>query len=98
MHNATKTIIRGVEYPSLTAAAKALGVTVCAVWYALENDRLETVGLRQHGQKRACYINGARWPSRTAAARALGVTRAAISKAITEGRGTVRVGGRGGFA
>lgn len=93
-----KTVIRGTEYPSITAAAKALGVTKQAVWRALEEGRVDGVGqgLNRRPAKE-CYINGARWNSRTAAARALRVSTAAISSAIAQGRTSVRVGGVGRF-
>lgn len=37
--------IRGVTYPSMSAAARALGVTVQAVWDAVERGNTDGVGL-----------------------------------------------------
>ena len=46
-----QTIIRGTLYPSMSAAARALGVSVQAVHDAAEKGRLDGVGLRK-AQKR----------------------------------------------
>lgn len=42
-----KVTIRGVEYASISAAARALGVSMNAVWLALENGYLDRVGLKK---------------------------------------------------
>ena len=83
--------VRGMLFPSLTAAAKHLGISVAAVWIAIEEGREDSVGLNSKpALRKPCRINGMTFISRTAAAAALGVTRAAISRAIAAGRGHVR--------
>lgn len=96
MSGPSPTLIRGVLYPSQSAAARALGVSQSTINQALERGTQDHVGQgrrwRSGAPLRPCYINGHRWPSRTAAANALGVSRAAISHAIAAGRTTVRPG------
>lgn len=45
--NACPVRIRGVDYPSMSAAARALGVTHQAVSCAVETGNLDGVGLRK---------------------------------------------------
>jgi len=61
--------IRGVVYPSMRAAATAIGVTPAAISLALKENRLETVGL--HPRAVPITIDEIRYPSIAAAARAL---------------------------
>ena len=91
------TMIRGQLYPSLTAAARALGVHLSTVHQALERGTQDQIGQCRGRPGSPCYINGRRWPSQAAAARALGVRPATISRALAEGRTCVRPGGKGGF-
>ena len=74
--------IRGVTYPSLTAAARALGVPIPTVMRALDKGTLETCGLDHFGG----FINGQYFPTKTAAARAQGVTECAFRYAVKTGR------------
>lgn len=77
--------IRGVDYHSQAAAARALGVATSAISIALDEGRIDTVGLRlKSGGRpgRPCWYRGKRYPSRTAAANACGVSVAAVSKAV----------------
>lgn len=77
--------IRGVTYISQAAAARALGVAPSAISIALDEGRIDTVGLRLKSgghPGRPCWYRGKRYPSRTAAARACGVSVAAVSKAV----------------
>lgn len=48
--------IRGVDYPSMTAAAKAFGISVVAIHYARNADRLDTVGLGGEAKKRHVWV------------------------------------------
>jgi hypothetical protein len=68
--------IRGVTYPSLRAAAKALGVTVQAVWDSMRRGTLETCGLGYPNgtNTKPIVINGTAYPSLQAVADAFGVT------------------------
>lgn len=72
--------IRGVLYPSMTAAARALGITLGAIWFAVENGREETVGLGARGGHPGVetWVGARSFPSRRAAAKAEGVTTAAM--------------------
>lgn len=82
--------IRGVTYPSMAAAARAIGVHCSVVQKALESGRLETVGLRaSQGERRKGNSNarrvplvafGASFPSRVQAARALGVDKSTLTR------------------
>lgn len=78
--------IRGVDYPSQAAAARALGVSASAIGMALAVGRPDSAGLGSgagggHPGK-PCWYRGKRYPSRTAAAKACGVSVAAVSKAV----------------
>jgi hypothetical protein len=44
--------IRGVTYPSLMAAARALGVSRASIAYAMENGKLDTCGLPSAPKKK----------------------------------------------
>lgn len=78
--------IRGVDYPSQAAAARALGVSVSTIGMALAVGRPDAAGLGSgFGGGRPgkpCWYRGVRYPSRTAAARACGVSVAAVSKTV----------------
>ena len=78
--------IRGVDYPSQAAAARALGVSASTIGMALAVGRPDAAGLGSvFGGGRPgkpCWYRGQRYPSRTAAARACGVSVAAVSKAV----------------
>lgn len=90
------TLIRGTLYPSQNDAAKSLGVSPSTICRALEEGRLDTVGLGKTGRPgKPCYLNGRRWPSRAAAARALDVTVPAVCKALKGPSLYVRPGGKG---
>lgn len=67
--------IRGVNYPSISSAAEAVGVTHNAVTDAMRGGRLETVGLNPRGKNygRRVVIDGKAYPSIYAAAREIGV-------------------------
>lgn len=68
--------IRGVDYPSKAAAAKALGITYESLRKAIVDGRLETVGLNPKGKNhgRRVRIDGKVYKSIAEAARATGVT------------------------
>ncbi len=77
--------IRGVDYPSQAAAARALGVAPSTVSIALDEGWVDRVGMgiRRGGHPgRPCWYRGKRYPSRTAAAKACGVSVAAVSNAV----------------
>ena len=68
--------IRGVAYPSQSAAARALGVTPTTVWKALESGRLDTVGVRDW----KC-LRGRPWPNAPRKVSVNGVAFTSMSKA-----------------
>lgn len=91
------TLIRGVLYPSMSAAARALGVVTCTVSQAMDDGWLDRVGLgRPRGVssrpdlRKPCWFRGKRYPSRTAAALAHGVTVAAVSLSVSRARQAAR--------
>jgi DNA-binding transcriptional LysR family regulator len=73
-----ETAMAGQVFPSLSEAARALGVSVSAVWLALEQGR-EVGGKRGRPGVR-CYVDGRVYPSVKAASEAMGITPAAVSK------------------
>ena len=77
--------IRGTEYPSQIAAARALGVTRQCVSIALKDNRsLDRIGTGVKAVPVTVY--GVKYPSYAAAGRALGVSTAAVRLAFIEGR------------
>lgn len=97
MPSAAPIQIRGVDYPSMRAAAEALGVTHGAIWQALEKGRLERVGLGIHGNwnggahlRKPCWFRGKHYPSRAAAARAHGLTVSAVCQSVKYANGVSR--------
>lgn len=78
--------IRGVTYPSVLAAARALGVSPAAICNARARGGLETVGLNPTITTPCpVAIRGVTYPSQNAAARALGVSAATIYMALERG-------------
>jgi len=78
--------IRGVTYPSQTAAAGALGVSQATISNAMARGTLDGVGLGVDGTPRGreqvpVTIRGVSYPSITAAAKAHGVTVACVANA-----------------
>lgn len=79
--------IRGVTYPSKQAAAEAIGVSMRNMRRAIQQGRLDTVGLGP-GAGGCCIvkIRGVVYPSVKAAAKALGISPSSVSKALSAGR------------
>lgn len=81
--------IRGKDYPSVVAAAKAIGVSAHAIHRALDNGTIETVGLPEfqhasrfgntHARRYPFTAFGRSFSSRAEAARQLGVTKSTIT-------------------
>lgn len=73
--------IRGERYPSITAAARALGVSISAMHKAYHTGRAELAGaLRGKTRSQPLTVNGVEYPSIAAAARALGRDRETLAK------------------
>jgi len=95
---ATEVTIRGVTYPSMSAAGKALGVSQQTVSRSAKNGTLEFCGMGPRGAKKAggagkglprdvpCRMNGRDYPTIAAAARDAGVSHSAVSQALDAGR------------
>ena len=77
--------IRGVTYPSVKAAAEALGVTVYAIYSALTRGNIDTVGLGT-SRPQPVTLDGITFPSIRAASLALGFTRTYLGKVLSKGR------------
>lgn len=76
--------IRGVVYPSVIAAARAMGVGRKTVERALDGGWIDEIGIirRKGGQPcKSCTYRGKTYPSITAAAQANGVSKSAVSAA-----------------
>lgn len=77
------TDIRGTVYPSMTAAAKALGVCVSVVQKAIDNGTTATVGLyKTQGRPRANTYLGVSYPSIAAASAATGHSKSKIYRRL----------------
>lgn len=77
--------IRGVIYPSIAAASRALRVSRATIDRALDDGWIDEVGLphRKGGRPpKPCFYRGQRYASQCAAARAWGVSPAAVSRAL----------------
>lgn len=78
--------IRGVLYPSVSEAARQLGVCFATVFGAMERGTLDNCGTRR--DKLAGYLDGTYYPSKVAAARAMGVAPQVIYNRIIRGKST----------
>ena len=78
------TRIRGVTYPSMTAAAKALGVAVATVARAMDMGTLDTCGL----DRTSGLLDGVAYKSKTDAAAALNVNISTLRARIRRGKAT----------
>ena len=76
--------IRGTTYRSKADAAKALGITYESLRRAINDGRLDTVGLNPRGKNhgRKVRIDGKRYPSIYAAAKANDVSYETMRKRI----------------
>lgn len=78
--------IRGVEYPSHEAAARALGLTSSTISKARRKGTLHRVGTGRTGaEAMPVRIHGRDYPSAKAAAAALGVTPSCVFHALSLG-------------
>lgn len=85
--NACPVTIRGVQYESQTAAARALGVSQHTVWIALENGTLDRVGLgRGLNNARPVLLDGVLYRSGAELRRVLGITMTDFRKHKRAGR------------
>lgn len=85
MKRRVPTTIRGVEYPSRYAAAKALGVSATAIYEGIEHGYLDRVGLDGAGRSEPVSIRGRVFPSQRAAARFFKVHQSVISRRLDRG-------------
>ena len=76
--------VRGVIYPSTRAAARALGVSIDAVYSALARGSMDKLGLGTT-QRKPVEIEGIPFRSMCAASRALGFSRSYLRTALTSG-------------
>jgi len=76
--------VRGVTYPSRTAAADATGLQAKTLRLAEREGRLDTTGDRSHLCK-PITVRGVTYPSREQAAKALHVAKATLLNAIAKG-------------
>lgn len=79
----TPTRIRGVDYPSVSEAARQLGVTFSTVFGAMERGTLDACGIPD---RTAGYCDGVQYPSKAAAARALGIKPQVLHTRILRGK------------
>lgn len=77
--------IRGVHYPSITAAARALGVTDRAVHHALDEGNPDRVGTGKSRPRQFTY-NGVTYRSQAACARAYGIPTNTFNDRLRQGR------------
>lgn len=81
--------VRGVIYPSTRAAARALGVSVDAVYSALNRGSIDKLGLGMT-QRKPVTIEGITFRSMCAASRALGFSRSYFRTALISGSDAVK--------
>lgn len=79
--------IRGVLYPSQSAAARALGLNPRTIRRALEDGRENIVGLEYSGP-RAILFDGVRYSSIAAAAQSTGIKAGSLYAALSLGQKT----------
>lgn len=97
----TPVTIRGVDYPSMTAAAKALGVSVNAIHNARNEGRLDTCELGPERRRRPVTVYDdildvlTEYPNLKGAAEHVGVSYSALcnhcARARKAGRDYIRV-------
>lgn len=81
-------VIRGTLYPSLSAAARAVGVSPHCVWFHLKNGTLDRAGLR--GARFTSYTyDGKQYSSMSACARAHGIRTSTFTARVQAGRDPV---------
>lgn len=78
--------IQGVQYPSVYAASRALGVSRTQIVRAIKQGKTDRIGMGNEAHQMPTLIRGVLYPSRTAAAEALGVDVTTVVKAIARGR------------
>ena len=83
--HARSVTIHGETFPSLSAAARAYGVSPNAIWQAAEKGRLDKVGLGKGNKSKPVTIGAVRYPSMVAAADALGVSVHTVRKHMRAG-------------
>jgi hypothetical protein len=80
---------RGQVYPSISAAAKAAGVSRQAFTEAMQRNRLHMVGTGPHkvcvDRRQPCAAHGWQWASQKDAAAALGVSDCVITARLNRG-------------
>jgi hypothetical protein len=77
--------IRGVLYPSIIAAARAMRSSRATIDRALDEGWIDEVGLphRRGGRPpKPCVYRGSHYPSQSAAAKACGVSPPAVARAV----------------
>lgn len=82
-------LIRGILYPSVKAAAHALGVTINAIYSALARGNIDTVGTGK-SQPQPVDLDGITFSSIRSASLALGFKRTYLTKALTSSNDRVR--------
>jgi hypothetical protein len=76
--------IRGIEYPSQSSSARALGITPQAVFLALENGAIDNAGTGRN-KRRPVTISGVEYRSIQEAARATGVSYSVLQRRVASG-------------
>lgn len=76
--------IRGVTYPSVKAAAEAMGVKRDAIYSALARGSIDTVGLGK-SQPQPITLDGITFSSIRSASLALGFGRTYLGKVLSKG-------------
>lgn len=79
--------INGAMYPSVKAAADAMGLSIQTIYGAIARGAENTVGTGRETVCKPTTIDGVTYPSRSAAARALGLKPSAVINRIRRRRG-----------
>jgi hypothetical protein len=88
----SETTIRGVTYPSVSAAAEAIGVSADAIRKARRRGALDKVGLNPRGREHGLpvTIDDVTYPSVPKAAKALGMSYWAVRDIALEQKATAK--------
>lgn len=79
--------IRGNPFPSICAAARHFNVCKQTVQTALDQGRMDGVGLgRNHASKKPVWLDGVRYDSQDAICAAKGISRSCISMPISRAK------------
>lgn len=90
--------IRGIDYPSIVVAARALGISPATIGKMLDNGCIDNAGLgRNHNTRVEIFVDGKSYPSIEDAASRIGVSGKVMGgrrlRAMKKGRTSANING-----